>query len=233
MRKNIIFMALMGMAVMTASCGGKRTSETGQTEASDSAETVTYLATLDQVKDTLAARGYGYELHPLVGYFQVLQGEAGSNLDLNPDMSVNFFLYNRGERQRQADLDLQKKAVETIVALGYKDEGPGTDGSDNHLVLAGRDSIGEPEIEQALRDAGFEVKYNGLVGGGYVTITTVGGQPNKNGKSNMNINADGTFSFFSDGLDPEFDAAIVRMAESFGWKDTGRGEDGSTHFFRP
>jgi hypothetical protein len=231
MRKNIFVMAAMGMALMTASCGSKQTNENA--EAADSTATVEYLATLDQVKDTLTAHGYGFELHPLVGYFQVLQGEAGSNLDLNPDMSINFFLYNRGERQQQADLDLQKKVVETTIALGYKDEGPGNDGSDNHLVLAGKDTMAEAEIEQALKDAGFEVHYNGLVGGGYVSILTVNGQPNKNGKSNVNINEDGTFSFFSDGLDPDLDAAIVKIAEGFGWKDTGRGADGSTHYFRP
>ena len=189
---------------------------------------------LEEVKNLLNVNGYTYELHELIGYFKISMGNSSANLAINPDSSLSLFLYNRGDSVTDEDKMLTNKVISTIKALGYKNKGAGEENSDckfEKLNMA--DVLTEKQIEQTLKITGFDVKYIGLIGGGYLSIIAKDGKQNRNGKSNIDINLDNTLSFFSDSLDKDFDLHIISIIETLGYRNAGKGEDGSTYFFLP
>lgn len=190
--------------------------------------------TLDEVKNLLTDNGYTYELHELLGYFKISIGNSCANLAINPDCSLSLFLYNRGDSVTDEDKKLTNKIISTLEALGYKNEGAGEENSDCYFKkLNVTDELTEKQLEQTLNIEGFDVIYIGLIGGGYISITGKDGKRNLNGKSNMDINLDGTLSFFSDSLDTAFDLNVISIIETLGYRNIGRGEDGATYFFLP
>ena len=132
MSKNF-FIALCGLTIAAVSASvftscGNTTKQQGLEAVQDSAQ-VSYEGLLS----TLDSLGYTYEAHPLVGYFKITKGNSGANVDINPDGSLSYFLYNH-DNATDEDRAFTQLAVAAFESAGFKDNGPGEDSSDNLLT---------------------------------------------------------------------------------------------------
>jgi len=222
--KKFASIVLTALTIGAASCSNKTTEQKNLQTAE---------ATIaDTIQLALKAKGYDYEFFEYDGYFRAKHGESGANLDVNPDTTISFFLYNRGDAVAESDKQFTDKVVTTLKQLGYKNQGAGPENCDNYFTMDEPKLIAPETIEKALADNGIDVKYCKLIGGGSLTITAKDGKPHSNGKSNIAVSGDSDISFFSDQLDPTLDSDVVAIIESLGYEETGKGEDGSTHFFK-
>jgi len=222
----LLVVSIAAIAISAVSCSR-------QSKQANNDEKVKNETVADAIKAELTRQGYDYEFFEYDGYFRTKFGEAGANLDVNPDHTISFFLYNRVDAVNDQDMLFTSKVVETLEALGYKNQGAGPENCDNYFTRDDTVVIAPEMIERALAESGVETNYCKLIGGGSLSITKKNGKPQQNGKSNIAVTGDDEdVSFFSDQLDKQFDTDIVALIESLGYKDTGRGEDGSTHFFK-
>lgn len=189
------------------------------------------MATYEQLCETLTDNGYIFETHELDWYFKVTTGNVSANLSVNPDDSISFFLYNRDDNVNDEGTAFSADVISIFESIGFKNAGASADGSDCFFEKITNDVIDAEKISSLLNEHGFGVKCFELKGGHYLSIVKKDGADIKNGKSNVSLNADGTASFFSDELDIPFANKLVELIESLGFKNSGKGIDGSMHFF--